>query len=82
MRPDDAVRDHAFQSQPHLDAATMVLGHQQQQDAAVRRLIADAPFLKERVGKIFNRLVFQRLDRHHEELRMRLLLSCRHNALV
>ena len=71
----DAVGHHSFEPQPDFDPAPMVFRHQQQQNATVRRLVSDSPFMKQVVGELLDRLVLERLDRHDKELRLRPLLQ-------
>ncbi len=63
-----SVRQYRLQTVAYLDAVLMILDREQQQDACVLPLLADAPFAEKVVRKRLNRISFQTVDGYERHL--------------
>ncbi len=71
------VRQNAFQPVPHLDAVLVILNREEKEQPSIRTLAAHLPFLFQRYRVIVDRFAVERLDGHHRNLRMRLVIDLR-----
>jgi len=66
-----AVGNDRFQPIADLDAVLAVLDREQYQQAFVRTLLTDAPFLEQAYGDVFDGLIFETIHGDDGELRAR-----------
>jgi len=72
---DFSIRQYRLESVAHFDAIFAILHGEQDQNAAVCRLAADSPLLKQVYGVTLNVGAIERIHRNHSNLRVRLLVD-------